>query len=41
MVDRTGLKGEYDVRVEATPGWRRDSEPGDLNVFTAVRSSSG
>ena len=41
VVDRTGLRGEYDIRVEATPAFRRDSEPGDLNIFTAVQEQLG
>jgi len=42
VVDRTGLTGVYDVKVEATPMFRsREPEPSDLNVFTAVQEQLG
>jgi uncharacterized protein (TIGR03435 family) len=41
VLDRTGLEGEYDVKFEATPAWQRDSDVGDLSVFTAVQEQLG
>jgi uncharacterized protein (TIGR03435 family) len=39
VIDRTGLTGEYDLRIEATP--RRDFELGDISVHTAVQEQLG
>jgi uncharacterized protein (TIGR03435 family) len=38
VVDRTGLKGEYDIVLEATPEFRinNNPQPGDISIFTAV-----
>lgn len=41
VIDRTGLAGRYDIRLEATPSLRRDSEPGELSIFTAVQEQLG
>jgi len=43
VVDKTGLAGTYDLKIEATPESRinRDSELGDLSVFTAVQEQLG
>jgi uncharacterized protein (TIGR03435 family) len=42
VVDRTGLTGVYDVKVEATPFYRqRDSDSADLSPFTAVQEQLG
>jgi uncharacterized protein (TIGR03435 family) len=43
VVDRTGLTGEYDVKLEATPEsrYRAASEFGDTSVFTAVQEQLG
>ena len=39
VIDRTGLTGAYDLRIEATP--RRDVELGDISVQTAVQEQLG
>lgn len=39
VIDRTGLTGAYDLRIEATP--RRDFELGDISVHTAVQEQLG
>ena len=43
VIDRTGLTGAYDIRLEATPQVRsnRDPEPEDIVVFTALREQLG
>ena len=43
VVDRTGLIGTYDIKLEATPEFRidRNSEPEDIRVFTAVQEQLG
>jgi len=43
VVDRTGLTGTYDIRMEATPEFRinRDPETGDISVFNAVQAQLG
>ncbi len=43
VLNRTGLKGLYDVRLEATPEFRinRGPEPDDISVFTAVQEQLG
>jgi uncharacterized protein (TIGR03435 family) len=43
VVDRTGLTGTYDIKMEATPEFRirRDPQPDDLSVFTAVQEQLG
>jgi uncharacterized protein (TIGR03435 family) len=40
IIDQTGLTGEYDFRVEATP-IRQTAEPDDLSIFTAVQEQLG
>jgi uncharacterized protein (TIGR03435 family) len=43
VVDRTSLTGTYDINLEATPEFRirRDPQPDDLSVFTAVQEQLG
>lgn len=43
VVDRTGLSGTYDIKLEATPEFRIDSDPQpeDISVFTAVQEQLG
>ncbi|MEO5924011.1 MAG: TIGR03435 family protein [Bryobacteraceae bacterium] len=40
VVDRTGLKGEYDIVLEATPEFRinNNPQPEDISIFTAIQS---
>lgn len=42
-VDRTGLAGAYDVKLEATPDFRRNADPDAvvLSIFTAVQEQLG
>jgi uncharacterized protein (TIGR03435 family) len=39
VIDRTGLSGAYDLKMEATPEFRynRDPQPEDVSVFSAIR----
>jgi uncharacterized protein (TIGR03435 family) len=43
VVDKTGLTGAYDYRLEATPGFRINNNPEltDISVFTAVQEQLG
>lgn len=43
VIDLTGLTGTYKLRIEATPEWRlrNGSEPGDIDIFTAVKEQLG
>ncbi len=47
VVDKTGLKGNYDIKMEATPAFRisrnpdNPSDPGDISAFTAVQEQLG
>jgi uncharacterized protein (TIGR03435 family) len=43
VVDRTGLSGQYDIRLEATPEYRivNDVAPGDIRVFDALQDQLG
>jgi uncharacterized protein (TIGR03435 family) len=43
IVDRTGLTGAYDFKLEATFASRlnRDPDPSDLTIFTAVQEQLG
>jgi uncharacterized protein (TIGR03435 family) len=43
VIDRTGLNGTYDLRIEATPEFRynSDPQPEDINVFSAIREQLG
>jgi uncharacterized protein (TIGR03435 family) len=43
VIDRTGLNGTYDLKIEATPEYRynRDQQPGDISVFSAIREQLG
>ncbi len=39
VIDRTGLRGEYDIVLEATPEFRinNNPQPDDISIFTAVQ----
>lgn len=43
ILDKTGLTGTYDIKLEATPEFRinRGADPGDISVFTAVQEQLG
>jgi uncharacterized protein (TIGR03435 family) len=43
VVDKTGLTGTYDIRLEATPSFRisHDPNPGDISIFDAVQQQLG
>ena len=43
VVDKTGLIGTYDIKLEATPEFRmvRNPEPEDISVFTAIQDQLG
>jgi uncharacterized protein (TIGR03435 family) len=42
IVDRTGLTGVYDLKLEATPAYRNTApEPTDLSIFTAIQEQLG
>ncbi len=43
VVDRTGLTGTYDIKLEATPEFRisRDQHPDDISIFEAVQTQLG
>jgi uncharacterized protein (TIGR03435 family) len=44
VMDRTGLTGTYDLKLEATPEsriTRTDQDPGEISVFTAVQGQLG
>ena len=43
VLDRTGLAGKYDIKLEATPEFRINSspQPGDISVFDAVQQQLG
>jgi uncharacterized protein (TIGR03435 family) len=43
VVDRTGLSGEYDIELEATPFFRLTSnpQPEDITMFAAIQESLG
>nr|WP_281383435.1 TIGR03435 family protein [Granulicella aggregans] len=43
IVDRTGLTGAYDIKLEATPEFRieHNPQPEDISVFTAVQEQLG
>jgi uncharacterized protein (TIGR03435 family) len=43
VVDRTGLSGQYDIRLEATPEFRiaNNSAPGDISIFDALQDQLG
>ena len=43
VIDRTGLNGPYDLKIEATPEFRynRDPQPEDISVFSAIREQLG
>jgi uncharacterized protein (TIGR03435 family) len=43
VIDKTGLGGAYDLKMEATPEFRRDRnpQPEDISVFTAIQEQLG
>jgi uncharacterized protein (TIGR03435 family) len=43
VMDRTGLKGNYNIRLRATPAWRMDEDPqlGEISAFIAVQEQLG
>ena len=44
VIDKTGLTGKYDIRLEATPGFRinnNNPQPDDLSVFDAIQQQLG
>ena len=43
VVDQTGLRGQYDIRLEATPEFRiiNSSAPGDISIFDALPDQLG
>jgi uncharacterized protein (TIGR03435 family) len=44
VIDKTGLTGKYDIRLEATPEFRinnNNPQPNDLSVFEAVQQQLG
>ncbi len=43
VVDRTGLAGAYDIKFEATPGFRMENNPqlADISIFTALEEQLG
>ena len=43
VIDKTGLTGTYDIKLEATPSFRinRDPDPADISVFDAVQQQLG
>jgi uncharacterized protein (TIGR03435 family) len=43
VIDKTGLTGKYDIRLEATPEFRTNNnpQPDDLRVFDAIQQQLG
>jgi uncharacterized protein (TIGR03435 family) len=43
VIDRTGLNGTYDFKIEATPEFRYNinPQPEDISVFSAIREQLG
>jgi len=43
VIDKTGLTGTYDIKLEATPSFRinRDPDPADISAFDAVQQQLG
>jgi len=44
VIDKTGLTGKYDIRLEATPEFRinpNNPQPSDLRVFDAIQQQLG
>ena len=43
VVDKTGLTGTYDIRIEATPEFRINNNPdlADISIFSAVQDQLG
>jgi uncharacterized protein (TIGR03435 family) len=43
VIDQTGLRGFYDIKLEATPEFRinNNPQPGDISLFTAVQETLG
>jgi uncharacterized protein (TIGR03435 family) len=43
VLDKTGLTGEYDIKLEATPEFRinNNPQPDDISIFDAVQNQLG
>jgi uncharacterized protein (TIGR03435 family) len=43
VIDKTGLSGKYDIRLEATPEFRigNNPQPDDIRVFDAIQQQLG
>jgi uncharacterized protein (TIGR03435 family) len=43
VIDKTGLTGTYDIKLEATPSFRINSnlDPSDISIFVAVQGQLG
>src|SRR5262249_49174574 len=43
VIDKTGLTGKYDIRLEATPEFRinNNPQPDDLSIFNAIQQQLG
>jgi uncharacterized protein (TIGR03435 family) len=43
VIDKTGLTGKYDIRLEATPEFRinNNPQPDDLRIFDAIQQQLG
>jgi len=43
VIDKTGLTAKYDIRLEATPGFRinNNPQPEDINVLDAIQQQLG
>ena len=43
VIDKTGLTGKYEIRLEATPEFRinNNPQPEDLRIFDAIQQQLG
>lgn len=43
VLDKTGLTGKYDIKLEATPEFRinNNPQPEDISIFDAVQNQLG